>query len=91
MHCLFSSNYSSQNITWKAKLTTIQVQPFIQPTGARVDIPSIVKEIFFLFFTSSVLEHIVEQSNKYAAECKGEQFQAWQMIRWTSYVHIWGL
>ena len=35
---------------------------------------------FFLFFTSSVLEHIVEQSNKYAAECMGEQFQTWQPI-----------
>ena len=33
-----------------------------------------------LFFTSSVLEHILEQCNRYAAECKGEQFQTWQPI-----------
>ena len=53
----------------------------ICPThGSTVDIPSLAKEIFFLFFTSSVLEHIVEQSNKYAAECMGEQFQTWQPI-----------
>ena len=38
------------------------------------------KEIFFLFFTSSILEHIVEQSNRYAAQCKGEQFETWQPI-----------
>lgn len=56
------------------------MEPFVQPTGPRVDIPSMAKEIFFLFFTSSVLEHIVEQSNKYAAECMGEQFQTWQPI-----------
>ena len=60
--------------------TPIQIEPFVQPTGPRVNIPSLAKEIFFLFFTSSVLEHIVEQSNKYAAECMGEQFQTWQPI-----------
>ena len=34
------------------------------PTGRTVSIPGVVKEIFFLFFTSSLLEHIIEQSNK---------------------------
>ena len=52
----------------------------ICPThGSMSYIPSLAKEIFFRFFTS-VLKHIVEQSNKYAAECMGEHFQAWQPI-----------
>ena len=38
------------------------------------------KEIFFLFYPASVLENIVEQNNRYAAECKREQFQMWQPI-----------
>ena len=38
------------------------------------------KDIFLLLFTSSLLEHIVEQSNKYAAECMGERFETWQCI-----------
>ena len=42
--------------------------------------PAWPKRSFSSFFTSSVLEHIVEQSNKYAAECMGEQFQTWQPI-----------
>ena len=67
-------------IKWNAQLTPIQVEPFVQPTGPRVHIPSMAKEIFFLFFTSSILEHIVEQSNRYAAQCKGEQFEMWQPI-----------
>ena len=37
-----------------------------------------VKEIFFLIFTSSVLEHIVTESNRHAQECKGELFATWQ-------------
>ena len=39
-----------------------------------------VKEIFFLFLTSSLLDYIVEQSNLYASECMGERFDSWQII-----------
>ena len=38
------------------------------------DIPSMARDLFPIFL-SSVLEHIVDQSNKHAAECMGEQFQ----------------
>jgi hypothetical protein len=38
-----------------------------------VPIPRSAKEIFFLFFTHTLLELIVEQTNKYAAECVGEE------------------
>ena len=51
IYYLFYFNYSSQTIKWEAKLTPIQSEPFVQPTGPRVDIPSLAKEIFFLFFT----------------------------------------
>ena len=73
-------NYSSQNIKWTGKLTPIEVQPFGEPTGPRVNIPSSVKDIFFLFFTSIILEHIVVESNTYAAQCMGELFDNWQPI-----------
>ena len=76
----FHYNYSSKKIKWKKKLTPGCIQPFTRPTGPRVDIPTVVKEIFFLFFTSSVLEHIVTESNRYAQECKGELFTTWQPI-----------
>ena len=33
----------------------------------------------FLFFTSSILEHIVRQSNMYAGEMMGERFAQWQL------------
>ena len=33
-----------------------------------------------LFFTSSILELIVAETNRYAAECLGDEFQAWQQL-----------
>ena len=38
-------------------------------TGPCIDILTIINEVFSPFFTSFILNRIVEQSNKYAAEC----------------------
>ena len=64
--------YSSGNITWTDKLTGIRVEEFKQKPGPKVTIPDIVKEIF-LFFTPTLLELIVEESNRYAADCMGTE------------------
>ena len=45
---------------------------FKQKPGPKLTIPGIVKEIF-LFFTTPLLELIVEESNRYAAECMGPE------------------
>ena len=45
-----------------------------------MDIPTIIKEVFSLFFTLSVLECIVLQCNKYAVECIGDKFSTWLKI-----------
>ena len=40
-----------------------------------------LKEIFFLFFTPTLLELLVEQTNKYAAECMGlEKYEKWDKV-----------
>ena len=70
---------SLQNIKWQSARTPVQVQPFSQPTGPQVSIPNEVKDVFFLFFTLSILEHIVRQSNIYAGEMMGERFAHWQL------------
>ena len=80
LHIIHYSDYSADNIKWSATLTPIKVEPFTQQTGPQVNISSLVKEIFFLFFTSSILEHIVVETNRYAAECKGELFERWQPV-----------
>ena len=61
--CLWLIFVQWRGIFWK--LTPIHVQPFTQPIDPRVDIPTMDKEIYFLFFASSVLEHIVTESNRF--------------------------
>ena len=74
-------SYSSENISWTEQLTPIIVQDFNKTPGPKLTIPHTVKETFFLFFTPMLLELIVEQSNKYAAECMGEEkYAKWNEI-----------
>ena len=62
-------------------MTPITVEGFKKTPGPKVPIPQSAKEIFFLFFTPSLLELIVEQTNKYAAECMGlEKFEKWDKV-----------
>ena len=81
VHCVYSITITALKTSRRRinLITSIHIQPFTQLICPRVDIPTVVKEIF-LFFTSSVLEHIVTESNRYAQECKGELFATWQPI-----------
>ena len=77
----FSTTYSAENITWTEQLTSITVESFNKTAGPKVPIPHSAKEIFFLFFTPPLLELIVEQTNKYAAECMGqEKYEKWDKV-----------
>ena len=78
-YCKHLSTYSSENVEWHSEPVPIRVQPFSQPSGPQVSIPTVVKDVFFLFFTSSILEHVVKESNVYAAEMMGESFARWQL------------
>ena len=87
MYCMsitckhFSTTYSAENITWTEQLTSITVESFNKTAGPKVPIPHSAKEIFFLFFTPPLLELIVEQTNKYAAECMGqEKYEKWDKV-----------
>ena len=61
--------------------TPIRVEEFKQKPGLKLTIPGVVKEIFFLFFTTPLLELIVEESNRYTAECMGpEKYEKWSQI-----------
>ena len=54
---------------------------FEQHVGPQVPIPCSSVGAFFLFFTRTLLEYIVMQSNKYALECMGaEKYESWEKI-----------
>ena len=48
-------------------------------TGPCIDIPTIIKEVYFLFFTSSILNHIEEQAiNILLSVWKAYVFSTWE-------------
>ena len=76
-----STTYSAENITLTETLTPITTEDFTKPAGPKVPIPRSAKEIFFIFFTPTLLELIVEQTSKYAAECMGlEKYEKWNKV-----------
>ena len=76
-----NKKHSSANINWTEELTSIHIEDFNKTPGPKVAIPRSVKDIFFLFFTPTLLQLIVDQSNKYAAECMGqEKYDRWTEI-----------
>ena len=57
------------------------VDPFTERVGPNVQLPSTPLEVFQLFFTSAMLDLIVEETNRYALSCMGEQkYQLWNTI-----------
>lgn len=76
-----SLQHSSSNITWSSQLETVEVESFEQHVGPQVLVPCSSVGTFFLFFTRTLLEYIVLQSNKYAFECMGgEKYESWEKI-----------
>ena len=57
------------------------MKPFTETAGLKVPIPSSAIGMFFLFFTSSLMDYIVNQTNQFALECMGgEKFSKWTQV-----------
>ena len=57
------------------------IEPFSRPVGPTVPIPCSILGTFQLFFTTTLLEYIVEQTNLYALQCMGDElFAVWTKV-----------
>ena len=65
--------------TWRS-LPSLYWHVGMQEGGPCITIPSLVKEIFFLFFTSSVLDIMVQETNRYASTCLGDRSESWTAV-----------
>ena len=54
---------------WSSNLTSVRVEPFTRLTGPKVPVSSNPTEMFLSFFTSQLIDHIVVETNRYAAVC----------------------
>lgn len=62
-------------------MTPVVVQPFQQPTGPSQSISAVVLEVFQLFFATSLVELIDEQTNLYASQLMGFQaYATWEKV-----------
>lgn len=68
-------------VEWKTNYEFVQVEPFTEATGPTTAIPTAISEIFQLFFSLGILQHIVDQTNLYASQVMGDsQFATWEQV-----------
>ena len=58
-------------------MSPVDVRPFIQPTGPAVPLSADPAELFSLFFTRDIIHSIVQETNRYAAQCLQESSSTW--------------
>ena len=54
---------------WGSSNAVVDVQPFCQPVGPAQPTSADPAELFQLFFTDDIVRHLVEETNRYAAQC----------------------
>ena len=58
------------------------VEDFNEPVGAAVSVPNTVKGLFRLIFDRVLIDHIVEETNRYARTVMGEsRYEKWEKIK----------
>ena len=62
---------------WESNLTPVVVELFLQPTGPAVQITGDPADMFSLFFTPDIISRIVEETNRYAAQCLRGLQKSW--------------
>ncbi|KAL5509675.1 hypothetical protein EMCRGX_G005078 [Ephydatia muelleri] len=66
---------------WSSSFTPIAVTPFSNPVGPTFTVGEDAGEIFNHFFTDSLIDHIVIQTNKYAQETmEPTKFLKWKSV-----------
>ena len=69
----FCLHYSPNPTGWLDSSTPVVVNPFTGSPGPKQEIPTDPAKVFQLFFTDELLDLIVEETNRYAALCKGSE------------------
>lgn len=58
------------------------VREFEEAVGPAVSIPDTVKEVFQLIFTNSIVDYIVQETNRYARAIMGEaRYEKWETVK----------
>ena len=74
-----SNSYNNYYIAlgWSSVSSRVVVDPFSEPVGPTVTMPDSSLQIFSLFFTRSVIDHLVRETNRYAEQCLADTDKEW--------------
>ena len=71
LHSQCQSDHTLEEIKWSNNYMPVTVDSFTESVGPTVSVPSSPLEAFMLFFTQSLLQLIVNETNRYAETCMG--------------------
>ncbi len=57
---------------WSSEHSEVTVQPFTRDVGPTFQLSAVPMEVFLEFFTPELIDHIVQESNRYAALCSSQ-------------------
>lgn len=53
------------------------MEPFTEPNGPTMTLPNNPLDTFFLLFTPTIIQHIVQETNRYAEQCLANSGKEW--------------
>ena len=76
-----ASSVAGDDLQWSETTNTINVERFTENVGPAVPISAHIVDIFRLFFTTSLIDLIVEQTNLYASQLmETAQYEKWTKV-----------
>uniref|UniRef100_A0A1X7URG7 PiggyBac transposable element-derived protein domain-containing protein n=1 Tax=Amphimedon queenslandica TaxID=400682 RepID=A0A1X7URG7_AMPQE len=78
----FDFGCDDHNNDWTDDLQPVFVREFEEAVGPAVSVPNNVKEVFELIFTTSSINYILQETNRYARGIMGEaRFEKWETVK----------
>ena len=65
------SSNNNVDLQWSDQASDVTIQPFASVPGPTVTLSHSPLQIFLLFFTRAIIDLIVGETNRYAAQCLG--------------------
>ena len=81
LHSQCPSDHTLGEIKWSNNYMLVTIDSFTESVGPTVSVPSSPLEAFMLFFTQSLLQLIVDETNRYVETCMGgENYAKWTKV-----------
>ena len=73
-------SFCSEGPAWQSSAQPVTAQPFTAAVGPAIPVPASILETFQLFFTATLVNLVVEQTNLYASQVLGERASSWKDV-----------